>query len=105
MMNKSLVLSLLFVLLVQQTLCLFGNTTTNNFTISGFSTSAQYVVMEGSGSKLIAWNDKGEIIMSSINGSRLCSANNSILIGQLIWPARYNPIVLLDNGSAFMTFN
>ncbi len=105
MKKKILISALLIFFIVPQTYSLFSNITTNNFTISGMSLPVQYVVLEGTSSKFMAWNDKGEITMSSINGSSLCKANFTQDIGYVIWPARYNPIVLLDDGSAFMIFN
>lgn len=104
-MNPMLLISALLILLIApQAQSLFDNTTTNNFTITGLSYPVEYAVVDGSGS-FMAWNSKGEITMSYMNGTSLCKANFSLAIGQVIWPTYYYPIVLLDDGSMFMIFN
>ena len=59
MKEKLLISALLILLIVPQAHSLFSNITTNNFSISGTSLPVQYVVLEGTASKFIAWNDRG----------------------------------------------
>jgi hypothetical protein len=104
-MNNSYLFAVVFILLIIQGISLFATTPLHNFVVGYFSLSSKRIALDGTGTKFVIWNDKGEILMFGINGLPLCSKNITQSIKSIIWPEYYAPIILYDEGQTFATLS
>jgi hypothetical protein len=97
--------AIVFIFLFYQGYPLFATTPLHNFVVGYFALSSKRIALDGTGTKIVIWNDQGNILMYGINGLPLCSANITQSIKSIIWPEYYAPIVLYDEGQKFATFS